>query len=62
MGRNRSTRGSTFDANAPFKWISFECKSTADPKIVRAFVKRLRKKLGDDANRPTYIATKRGVG
>ena len=28
MGRNRSTRASTFDANTPFMWISFECKST----------------------------------
>ena len=37
-------------------------RASADPKIVRAFVKRLRKKLGDDANRPTYIATRRGVG
>ena len=33
-----------------------------DPKLVRAFVKRLRGKLGDDASRPTYIVTERGVG
>ena len=32
------------------------------PKLVRAFVKRLRDKLGDDASRPTYIVTERGVG
>ena len=34
----------------------------ADARIVRAFVKRLRNKLGDDARRPTYIVTERRVG
>ena len=29
---------------------------------VRAYVKRLRRKLGDDADRPAYILTERGVG
>ena len=33
-----------------------------DPKLVRAFVRRLRGKLGDDAARPAYILTERGVG
>ena len=37
-------------------------RSYGDPKLVRAFVKRLRKKLGDDPNRPAYIVTERGVG
>ena len=31
-------------------------------KLVRTFVKKLRRKLGDDASRPTYILTERGVG
>ena len=31
-------------------------------KLVRAFVKRLRQKLGDDAVNPAYIVTVRGVG
>ena len=31
-------------------------------KLVRAFVRTLRQKLGDDANLPTYIFTERGVG
>ena len=31
-------------------------------KVVRAFVKSLRHKLGDDASRPAYIFTERGVG
>ncbi len=33
-----------------------------DAKLVRAFVKKLRRKLGDDARRPAYILTERGVG
>ena len=33
-----------------------------DPKLVRAFVKQLRNKLGDDAEEPVYIFTERGVG
>ena len=33
-----------------------------DPKLVRAVVKRLRRKLGDDASNPAYILNERGVG
>ena len=33
-----------------------------DPKLVRAVVKRLRRKLGDDAANPAYILNERGVG
>ena len=33
-----------------------------DPRVVRAFVKQLRKKLGDDADNPTYIVNERGLG
>ena len=33
-----------------------------DPKLVRAVVKRLRRKLGDDAANPDYIHNERGVG
>ena len=33
-----------------------------DPKIVRAYVKRLRNRLGDDAASPTWIFNERGVG
>ena len=33
-----------------------------DPKIVRAYVKRLRRKLGDDAANPVWIFNERGVG
>ena len=35
---------------------------SADAKLVRAVVKRLRGKLGDDAGRPAYIQNERGVG
>ena len=35
---------------------------SADGKLVRAVVKRLRDKLGDDADRPVYILNERGVG
>ena len=33
-----------------------------DPKLVRAVVKRLRRKLEDDAANPAYIRNERGVG
>ena len=34
----------------------------ASPKLVRAFIKKLRRKLGEDANKPVYIFNERGVG
>ena len=37
-------------------------KSGGDARLVRAVVKRIRRKLGDDAARPAYIFTERGVG
>ena len=37
-------------------------RRAGDPNLLRAFVKRLRGKLGDDAGRPAYIFTERGVG
>lgn len=33
-----------------------------DIQLLRAFVKTLRQKLGDNARRPTYIFTEHGVG
>lgn len=35
---------------------------SADPDRVRTFVKQLRRKLGDDPVRPTWIVNVRGVG
>ncbi len=37
-------------------------RDASDPKLVRAVVKRLRRKLGDDAASPAYIHNERGVG
>ena len=37
-------------------------RGTGNSKIVRAYVKRLRNRLGDDAARPTWIFNERGVG
>ena len=33
-----------------------------DPKLVRAFVKQLRRKLGDDVGNSAYIVNERGIG
>ena len=35
---------------------------TGDIQLLRAFVKTLRQKLGDNARRPTYIFTEHGIG
>ena len=37
-------------------------RGTEDPGPVRTYVKKLRRKLGDDAASPAYILTERGVG
>ena len=37
-------------------------QSYANPKLVRAFARKLRQKLGDEPSQPTYIFTERGVG
>ena len=37
-------------------------RDASDTEPVRAFVKKLRAKLGDDATNPAYIFTERGVG
>ena len=52
-------RVSTVDALLRQVWGG---RRAGDPKLLRAFVKRLRHKLGDDAARPAYIFTERGVG
>ena len=50
----------TFDSLLRQAWRGR--KSAGDPKLVRAVVKRLRRKLGDDATNPTYVRNERGVG
>ena len=52
-------RVSTVDALLRQVWGG---RRAGDPKLLRAFVKRLRHKLGDDAARPAYVFTERGVG
>ena len=37
-------------------------RAGSDGRVVRALVRRLRRKLGDDATNPRYILTKRGLG
>ena len=37
-------------------------REKANSKSVRAYVKRLRSRLGDDAARPVWIFNERGVG
>ena len=37
-------------------------RDAGDSTVVRTLVKKLRRKLGDDAARPVYIQTERGVG
>ena len=36
--------------------------TAGDPQVVRTHLRRLRRKLGDDANDPAYIFTEQGVG
>ena len=52
-------RVATYDALLRQVWGGL---SYANPKLVRAFIKKVREKLGDDPNRPAYIVTERGVG
>ncbi len=48
----------TFDALLRAVWQS----SDGDPNLVRTFVKKLRRKLGDPAGAPKYVVNERGVG
>ena len=52
-------RVATYDALLRQVWRG---RSHANPKLVRAYVQRLRRKLGDDTGQPTYILTERRVG
>jgi DNA-binding response OmpR family regulator/signal transduction histidine kinase len=52
-------RVATYDALLRQVWSG---RSHANPKLVRAYVQRLRRKLDDDTSQPTYILTERRVG
>ena len=52
-------RVSTYDTLLRRVWNG---RGNADANLVRIFVRRLRKKLGDDASDPAFIFNERGVG
>ncbi len=51
----------TFEALLRQAWPGRD-QGVGDPKVVRAMVKSLRRKLGDDAGNPSYVLNERGVG
>ncbi len=51
----------TYDSLLRQAW-SGRAQDSRDPKLVRAVVKRLRRKLEDDGSNPAYIFNARGVG
>ena len=53
-----ATRVLTYDSLLRKVWRG----ESGNAKLVRAMVKKLRRKLGDDAAQPGYILTERGVG
>ena len=58
LSRNAG-RVSTYDALLRQVWAG---RHDGDTELVRSFVKKLRRKLGDDAAHPAYIVTERGIG
>ncbi len=58
---NHAGRVVTYESLLRQAWRG-RAKSDEDPKVVRAMVKSLRRKLGDDAARPAYVLNERGVG
>ena len=58
LSRNAG-RVSTFDALLRQVWGG---RHNGDTELVRTFVKKLRRKLGDDAASPAYIVNERGIG
>ena len=54
-------RAVTYDSLLRQAWGKRE-RGSAAPKLVRAIIKGLRSKLGDDAAKPAYVRNVRGVG
>ena len=48
--------------NEAILWQVWGGRDAGDAKLLRTFVKKIRQKLGDDAARPAYLCTERGVG
>ena len=57
----KAGRAVTYDALLRHAWGARR-RSSGNEKHVRAIVKSLRRKLGDDAGSPTYVHNERGVG
>ena len=58
---NRAGRVVTFESLLRRAWGGRN-RGSSDPRLVRAIVKTLRHKLGDDAANPAYVRNVRGVG
>ena len=58
LSRNAG-RVSTYEALRRQVWAG---RKNGDTELVRTYIKKVRKKLGDDAMRPAYILNERGVG
>ena len=54
-------RAVTYDSLLRQAWGKRD-RDSAAPKLVRAIVRGLRRKLGDDAARPAYVRNVRSVG
>ena len=52
-------RVSTYDSLLRQVWGE---RDTGSPELVRSHMKKLRRKLGDDATKPTYIFNERAIG
>ncbi len=50
---------STYEALRHQVWAG---RNNGDTELVRTYIKKLRRKLGDDPKRPRYIANQRGIG
>ena len=57
--KRRHSKVSTYEYLLRRVWSG---KDTADRRLVRTYVKRLRRKLGDAAADPAYIVNQRQVG
>ena len=60
LSRNAG-RAVTFDSLLRQAWGG-RSRGSGNTKKVRAIVKSLRRKLGDDASDPVYVRNERGVG
>jgi DNA-binding response OmpR family regulator len=55
-------QGRVLSRDAPLNALYGHAEADALDRTIDVYVGRLREKLGDDPDRPRYIATVRGVG